>query len=56
MNLVKRGIDALRVGDIGADADGLAAAGINFLNNWVIVVWVSSQYYNGVRLSEFPGD
>lgn len=56
LNLVKCSIDALRVGDIGADADGLAAAGINFLNNWVVVVWVSSQNYNRVRLCKFPGN
>lgn len=55
-NLVKGSVDTVRAGDIGANADGLATAGINFLDNRIIVVRVSGQDYNRVGLCKFPGN
>lgn len=47
-------LHALRIRQVGADAHGLSAAGVDLLHQWVEAGWISSKNYDGIRLGESP--
>lgn len=47
-------LHALRIRQVGADAHGLSAAGVDLLHQRVEAGWISSKNYDGIRLGESP--
>jgi hypothetical protein len=43
LNLVKGSVDAIRIGDVGANADSLATLRVDLLDEWLVALGLARQ-------------
>lgn len=55
-DLVESSVDAICVRHVGANTDGFTSAGVDLLNQWLVVARTPRQEDDGVCLSETSGD
>lgn len=55
-DLVQSGLHAVRIGEVRADAHGLAAARVDFLDNSLIAGRITGQKNHGVGFGKLSGD
>lgn len=55
-DLIERRVDAFRIGQVGADAQGLAAGGVDFLDEGIEVGCIAREKNDGICLCEASGN